>query len=437
MNFKLSTSVLIFFITFQTIIAQTYVPIDTANFEKRKQISKDYLKKQKEFVKSLKTEFTSSELPYAKKIFKESKDEFNDEILHGDYIFEDSIQGLLNQIVQKLQQANTNIPDKVDFYVSRNITLNAMSMADKSFLMNLGSFYFLENEQQMAALISHEFAHSILKHQFISIKKAYKMETDEARKNLEQVKKSRYGRGARALERFKDMLYSNGKMNRQQEYEADSLGYVLFKNAGYKPTEYLNAFQLMMEYDTIRPKYMDLNIYRKVFEFPGLKFREEWFKMEDFSGYDYTKFKEKYNSDSLKSHPELAERIAKLDTHFQELKQKSESAKPSDWFAAINNLAKYESLSSLDLTEEYGFGVYVCLWRMSGDKAADKAFYEQWLGKYFTKILKARKDYNLNRYLDRVDPRNHSLAYQQFLNFMWNLKISEIEQIAKYYSKAS
>jgi len=63
------------------------------------------------------------------------------------------------------------------------------------------------------------------------------------------------------------------------------------------------------------------------------------------------------------------------------------------------------------------------------------AYYKKWLGKYFTKIHKARKEYTLNRYLDKVDPKNHPKDYQQFLNFMWNLKLTELEQIALYYSK--
>jgi uncharacterized protein YaaN involved in tellurite resistance len=43
------------------------------------------------------------------------------------------------------------------------------------------------------------------------------------------------------------------------------------------------------------------------------------------------------------------------------------------------------------------------------------------------------KNYNLNRYLDRVDPKNQSESYQQFLNFMWNLSLDEIKNIADYY----
>ncbi len=435
MNSKSFFLILKFFLIFQTFTGQVYLPIDTANYEKRKQIAKDYQKNQKSFIKSLKNEFSGNELTYAKKIFQENKDEFSKEILKGDYIFHDSIDILLNQIVIKLQQTNPSIPYKTNFYVSRIVTLNAMSMADNSFIINLGTFYFLNNEQQLAAIICHEFAHSILKHHFSSIKNSHKTETDKARKDIEHVKQSRYGRGSRAMERYKGILYDKGKMKRQYEFEADSLGYVLFKNSGYKPSEYINALQLIAEYDSIQPNNLDSTIYRKMFDLPNLQFNENWLKMEDFSAYDYTKYKEKFDKDSIKSHPELTERIKKLETIFQELKEKCISEKPSDLFVSMNRIAKYEMLPSLDFSEEYGLGVYACLWGMTDDDLADKIFYEQWLGKFFAKILQARKEYNLNRYLERVDPRNHSYSYQQFLNFMWNLKVSEIEQISNYYNK--
>jgi hypothetical protein len=46
----------------------------------------------------------------------------------------------------------------------------------------------------------------------------------------------------------------------------------------------------------------------------------------------------------------------------------------------------------------------------------------------------ARKEYKLNRYLDAIDPKEHSESYIQFLSFMWNLELEEINQIATHYS---
>jgi hypothetical protein len=66
----------------------------------------------------------------------------------------------------------------------------------------------------------------------------------------------------------------------------------------------------------------------------------------------------------------------------------------------------------------------------------EEAHHKLWLGKIFQKVWDARKNYTLNRYLDRIDPKNHSESYQQFLSFMWNLKLEELKNIADFYQKS-
>ncbi|MCB0472128.1 MAG: peptidase M48, partial [Flavobacteriaceae bacterium] len=83
----------------------------------------------------------------------------------------------------------------------------------------------------------------------------------------------------------------------------------------------------------------------------------------------------------------------------------------------------------------YGLGIYAAMQFLQDKKK--EAYTKFWLGKMFEKIYEARKNYNLNRYLDRVKPKDQSESYQQFLNFMWNLKLDEIKHIADHYLKES
>lgn len=189
----------------------------------------------------------------------------------------------------------------------------------------------------------------------------------------------------------------------------------------------------MAEYDTIKPKGLLLDTYHKIFELPNLKFKEEWLKREDFSSYDYSKYKPKFNEDSLKSHPETDARIARLKKLFPELAQNQENTKSSANFDEVQKVAKFEQVPSLDFNEEYGGGVYLCLLRIQENN--NDQYYKQWLGKFFQKIYNARKAYTLNRYLERVEPKEQSDSYQQFLNFMWNLNVNELKTIADYYNK--
>jgi hypothetical protein len=417
----------------QLISAQTYTPIDTANLAVRKEISKVYLNNAKLFVANIKKEYSGSEKYYIKTQFEEHNKRFNTELLNGHYIFDKRFDTIVDSITSLLRKGNLTIPADLKFYISRNISLNASSMGDNTFIINMGSFYYLENENELAALIAHEIGHFLLKHQLLSLQRHFKLDKVVSKTQLSEIKRDRYNRGTKALERFKSIMYSDQNSNRQEEHEADSIGYIIYKKSGFPTNDYLNSYKLLAEYDSIKPKGLEIETYRKLFNFQGLNFKTEWLKREDFSGYDYTKYSEKLNKDSIRSHPETDARIKRLVKLFPELADSGKITPPSKNFDSLSNIVKYEQVASLDFNEDYGTGVYLCMFRLQTDSS--ETYYKNWLGHFFEKIYDARKTYTLNRYLDRVEPKVQSDSYQQFINFMWNLNINELKAIADYYTK--
>lgn len=414
-------------------VAQMYVPIDTANFQIRKVKSKDYLDISRLFIVKLKEEFKGGNKSYIKDKYEKSQKDFNEEILHGDYLFDTRYDHFVDSIVTRLRDANPTIPANLKFYISKDISLNASSMGDNTFVINLGSFYFLDNEDELASVISHELGHYLLKHEIHSLQRQFKIDKVDSKVQLSKIKSNRYSRGTKAMERFKAILYSEGNINRLNEQEADSLGYILFRNSKFHKTDYLNSYKLMAEYDSVKPKGLNTDIYHKIFTLPDMKFREEWLKCEDFTGYDYTKYKPKLNTDSLKSHPENEERIARLKKLFPELRDSGQTTIPGKTFIELQQIARNELVPCLDFNEDYGGGVYLCLLNIQHDST--DMYHKKWLGHFFQKIYEARKSYTLNRYLDRVVPKEQSGSYQIFLNFMWNLNVPELKKIADYYTK--
>lgn len=439
MHKKILISLSLILASFCQTYASDISPLDTANFAKRKTIVENLKKRNKKLSKELSKVYSVTELNYIRPIYNEFDKDLRKDIQKGDYIFYSAFDSVINDTHNKLTAHNPGLEKSCMYFVSRDISLNAMSTVYNTFVINLGSFYFLKNRDEFATLIAHEHAHNYLKHQIASLKNNYKMDRTDAKASVSEIRKNRYGRGARAVEEFKSLLYNKGKMNRQHEFEADSLGYLLYKNSGYNPDLYLNSFRLMLEYDTIKTTDLDISIYKKTFDLPEQAFKDEWLKQEDFSDYDYSKFKDKFDSDSIKSHPELEERINNLKRLFPELNttNSTDSVVADTFYREIRQTAFYEVFQSLDISEDYGFGVYLCLSELADSSLlseSEVAYFKKWLGKYFTKIHKARKEYTLNRHLDKVDPKEQPKDYQQFLNFMWNLKLPEIEIIAKHYS---
>jgi len=416
-----------------TVFAQMYIPIDTANFQIRKEKSKKYINDSKLFISRIKVDYKGSDKSYVKDQFQKNQKEFNEEILHGDYLFDTRFDNYVDSIVAILRENNPLIPADLHFFISKNTSLNASSLGDHTFVINLGTFYFLDNEDEFATVISHEIGHLILKHAIQSLQRHFKMDKVDSKAQLGKIKSDKYSRGAKALERFKTILYSEDNKQRQKEQEADSLGYLLFRNSKFNKIDYLSSYKLMAEYDSVKPTGLNIDIYHKTFSLPDMKFKEEWLKCEDFTGYDYSKYRSKLNKDSMKSHPENDERMARLKHIFPELSDSGQTTKPGKRFMELQRIAKNELVTSLDFNEDYGDGIYLCLLNIQRDSTDN--YHKKWLGKFFQKIYDARKSYTLNRYLDRVDPKEQSKSYQQFLNFMWNLNMTELKKIADYYNQ--
>lgn len=418
----------------QNVFSQVYTPIDTANLSVRTEAANVYRENVKQFYNSIKDDYNGGERSYIKKKYDLLNKDFADNIQKGEYLFNTPFNKKLDEIIQQIITANPSLPVDLKFYISKSIPLNASCMGNKSFVMKLGSFYYLQNEAQLASVASHEIAHYVLKHTLKEIQRQYKLEkSPDSKVEIYEIKKDNSNRGEKAYNKLKDILYEGGKSSRKQEYEADSLGYVLMRNTNYNKAEYLNSLRLIERYDTIRPVGLKVETYKKVFNLPTQPFKEDWLKNEDFSKYDYSKYKEKYNEDSISSHPETELRIAALKRIFPELNKVEDSQIASPEFKELQNIAKLEQPACLLYQEEYGVGVYFCLYRLQNDDNVD--YNKKWLGEYFQKIYDARKEYKLNRYLERVDPKNQSDSYKQFLNFMWNLSLTEIKVIADYYTK--
>ena len=414
--------------------AQMYVPIDTANLELRTNESKVYEEGAK-FNNSIDLEdYKNGERSLFKKRCEGMNKVMKEDLLSGKYVFDIRFKKMMDSIVSEISNKNIQLPLGLNFYMARDNTLNASSLGNKYFVVNMGAFYFLQNEDQLSAIICHEIAHYLLKHVLKDIQYQYKLKKQADLKNeISMIKENNENKSDKAYNKLKNLLYKEGDLNKQQEYEADSLGYVLYKNTRYKRADYINSFKLQQAYDTIRPLGLHLDTYRKVFSLPAQPFKDEWLKMEDFSKYDYSKFKAKYNEDSLSSHPDTELRINALLKSFPELAIAEKEKEATAEFDSLSTVAKFEQPRVFEFEEEYGVGVYFCLFRLQ--QKENVAYYNNRLGVLFQKIYEARKEYTLNRYLERLDPKDQSASYQQFLSFMWNLNLQELKNIADYYKE--
>ena len=413
--------------------SQIYIPIDTTNISIKTASSENYKVVSKNYLKSVSKTLSFKEKKLLKKRFKGFDKRFFDDIDSGLYVFDSRFEKIITKIITEITLKNPIVPSDLSFFVSRDNTLNASSVGNKCVIINLGSFYYLQNIDQLASIIAHEISHFLLNHMIKDMQHLYSLGMNSSNKNeIAAIMNEKYNRGDIASSKLKNIVYDISSSYRKDEYEADSLGYLLIKNTNFNHSDFINSFKLCEAYDTIQPIGLKYEMYKKLFDLPNQPFEEQWMKMDDFSAYDYSKFKEKYNEDSLKYHPETDERIKNLKMKFPELNVDGAVAEADSVFKELQNTVKFEQPNSLFLEKEYGVGIYLCLYRIQNEDHSH--YYKEWLGRFFEKIYEARKSYTLNRYLERLEPKHQSESYQQFLSFMWNLNLVEIKTIAEHYN---
>ena len=414
--------------------AQVYKPIDTADYALRKAFITTYTANNELIVKEVKTKYPGKTGTELSKIYKELGKDFTEKITEKDFVFNSIFDQKVKEIIGKLRKNNPQIPQDLKILIAKDNTPNASCFADGTFVINMGLFYWLNNDDQLAAVISHELGHKISDHTLKAFLNLIN-ENQGDKMVVQNIRSSKLNRNQRAFDILKNRVYEKGVKSRKREIEADSLGYSFFKNSEFKKEEFINTLKRLEDFDTISPRTLQVETYKKYFNLPNQEFKEKWLKKEDFSLYNYNNYKDKLDKDSIKSHPEVANRINHLKKIFPELKTESKDEKASASYAELEKTARMETLPNFYHSEDYGVGIYTSLQFLQDGE--DEKYYKKWLGKCFSKIYEARKNYNLNRYLDRVDPKNQSESYQQFLNFMWNLSLDEIKNITDFYQKES
>lgn len=412
-------------------MAQTYIPADTADYKQRLAFCEHYKESNKLFTKRIKDNYKRRIAIRIEENIESYSEKLIEEIMDSHFLFDERFTTKANKILDEFKNKNTEIPENTRIVVSKDPALNAFCLPDGTFIINLGLFYWLKNEDQIAGVIAHEIAHKILEHYLKTQVLAIENElSGESKDKVKEIKNEKYNKSEKAFELFKSMMYAKGDVRKNQEFQADSLGYILLKKTSYNRLNYIDMLNLVEKYHKLKPQGLKKDIYRKTFDLPNQKFNEDWFNIEDFSRYEYT-YKEKLDEDSLSTHPETESRINRLIALFPELKNPLIND-ADDTFKTLKSIAEYEQVISLQFFEEYGLSTYICLTQLQENK--DTVFYKSILGRNFAKIYEAKKQYKLNRYVDRIDPKNHSESYIQFLSFIWNLKIDEVKGIMDYYN---
>ncbi len=149
-----------------------------------------------------------------------------DELLHsGLVLYGDPATKYVQNVATTLLNGAPRLKKKLQFYVLKSNVTNALSTEQGIIFVTLGLLAQLENEAQLAYVISHEIAH---------------FQEDHVEKSYEERIKIDH----RASYDSRISLLSNH--SKEKELEADKIGIELYHKAGYAKSELLSAFDVLM-----------------------------------------------------------------------------------------------------------------------------------------------------------------------------------------------
>lgn len=426
---------LLFSILSSSVFGQQLKPIDTSDFVQREALINSYKSKSEDFNHSIKKEYRGNVKQDLLDFYEYSQEEFIRQIQKKEFVFDTRFTDYLKELQNSInQKSSIKFPD-LQLLISRSNVPNAFSLPGNIVIVNMGLFRLCENEDQLLSVICHELGHDYLKHSEKNIlAKATLNNSDYLKENVKNIKKQKAGKNTEAFSFLKKILYSEGEKRRQDEEQADSLGYLLFKRIKPESKDFLGTLNILKDFDSIPSIEISKENYMTLFDLPNQPFQKAWLEEEDFSKYNYDFYKEKISEDSLKSHPEIDVRITKLKKDFPDLNVPPDSVTKMDTvsnFYNLKTLANQEVISNYIETEEYGKGIYVNMYRLL--QHSEDTYLRKMLGQNFQLLYQAKKSYNFNKFVEYVTPEMDNESYVQFLSFLWNLRLDEMKTISEYY----
>ncbi|OFX54939.1 MAG: hypothetical protein A2046_10555 [Bacteroidetes bacterium GWA2_30_7] len=335
-----------------------------------------------------------------------------DRILRSGFIiFNDTLSGYVNKVGRNLLKEFPQLDSKIRFYILKTSEVNAFATDQGIIFVTVGLLAQLQNEAQLAFILSHEIIH---------IKNEHSINSYIIKDDL--VKGKGNYRGV-----DKDLRLSSFiNYSQENETEADKQGFETF----YSKTDY-STEEIKKMFDILLYSYLPI----EEIDFNKSFFETEHFKFPDsFTTTELNPISaiEDYD-DSKSSHPNIKKR-RELMNGIVDLEETGGNKKfivsTEENFQYIKNIARYELCNIYLIDRQYEDAIYTAyvLMKLSKNKS-----------KYLKEII-AKSLYSLCKYKNKkiyndihVKPKKVEGAKQQVNSFFEEISKEELNVLTLLY----
>ncbi len=264
----------------------------------------------------------------------------------GMILFNDSISLYINSIADKILANNLELREQVRFYTVKSASVNAFTVNQGIIFVNVGLLARLESEDQLAFVLCHEIAHYIKGHSLEGYLNRYKVAVGaNGNQNLT----------------YNDKLLSISNFSKNQELEADALGFELFaktnynQNAAIEVLEILKTSYLVFDDLDFDETFLNCELIKTSSHISKIKTVDS--TESEIVGIQEDTEDRFESNDSFSTHPSAQIRIEKIEPLLDSLKATNVEVE-SKRFLKMKNLARVEVVRIYLLTKQYHKALY-------------------------------------------------------------------------------
>ncbi len=252
----------------------------------------------------------------------------------GRILYGDPITSMLNRIVDTLLIDQHELRKELRIYTVKSNDVNAFATGQGMIFVNLGLVAQVQDEAQLAFVLSHEITHYVQKHNLETL--SQKIDTHDTTEN--------------GLNNF--LRYHS--RSREMENEADSLGIILFYANSPYDKHVCESF-----FDVLQYSYLPFD----EIEFDTSQFSTDWFKPSNGTFLEKVNpisAREDYN-DSLSTHPNLLKRRVSTSRILEHMQGGQHYVVTTEKeFSELQTLARLECIRQDIIHAEYASAYYNC-----------------------------------------------------------------------------
>ncbi len=259
-------------------------------------------------------------------------------LLSGKVLFGDTVTNYVNQVADRVLADEPELRAKLRFYCLRSAEPNAFSTNQGIIFVTLGLIAQLENEAQLAFIISHEVAHYEKRHTINEYLHNETVFSDRDRYKYDS---------------YDDQIRSASSFSKELELEADSLGLARLARTGYSCDEAIGSL-FVLQFSEL--PFEDFEFSANFLETPIMQLPLDLF-LDSVRPIDLDNDNE---DDSYSSHPNIATRRTRLEYILERLDNcgNQKFAASNEAFFTVRKICRFETVRIQLNRKEYCASLY-------------------------------------------------------------------------------